>query len=207
MRSIETHEDIAEGVAWLRKNDPRFIPALDLCDQLPLRRREEGFASLLHTIVGQQVSVASAAAIWTRLEDAGLTDEAKVADASEDDLRACGLSRQKMRYASALANARVDYPNLRTMAPPDIIKTLTAIPGIGHWTAEIYVMFSLGHPDVFAHGDLALQEGARMLFGLPERPKEKDMRVMAEDWSPWRAVAARALWDYYARIKRREGIG
>lgn len=92
-------------------------------------------------------------------------------------------------------------------APTDqVVKTLVEVKGIGVWTAEIYAMFALGRADVFAPGDLALQEAARMLFDLPERPKEKDLRAMAEDWSPWRAVAARLLWAYYHVAKEREGI-
>ncbi len=120
-------------------------------------------------------------------------------------MRACGLSRQKIRYAKALAEADIDYVALRTAPTDEVVTTLTAVPGIGTWTAEIYAMFSLGHADVFAHGDLALQEGARMLFGLDARPKERAMRTMAADWSPWRAVAARLLWAYYAVEKQREG--
>ena len=92
------------------------------------------------------------------------------------------------------------------MPARDVIKVLTAVPGIGAWTAEIYVMFSLGRADVFAPGDLALQEAAKLIFGLPERPKEKDFRVMADAWSPWRSVAARIMWAYYKQHKQREGI-
>lgn len=131
---------------------------------------------------------------------------AAVAQSSEEDLRALGLSRQKARYAHALALAEVDYDGLRYVPACEVIKTLTAVPGIGAWTAEIYAMFSLGRADVFAPGDLALQEAAKLIFELPERPKEKDLRVMAEDWSPWRSVAARIMWAYYKHHKQREGI-
>jgi DNA-3-methyladenine glycosylase II len=126
--------------------------------------------------------------------------------ATEADLAACGLSRQKIRYAKALAAARIDYRALREAPTEEVVATLTEVPGIGVWTAEIYAMFSLGRADVFAPGDLALQESARLLFGLPERPKERALRAMAEDWSPWRAVAARALWAYYHVEKEREGV-
>lgn len=111
-----------------------------------------------------------------------------------------------MRYARALAEQRIDYAALRDMPSIDVIKTLTEVMGIGQWTAEIYAMFSLGRADVFAHGDLALQEAARVLLELPERPKEKQMRLIAQDWSPWRSVAARVLWAYYRVVKSREGI-
>lgn len=205
-RLIRTPEDVAEGALWLAAREPRFAHALALCGPLPLRRRRDGFEALLMAIVSQQVSVAAARAIWGRLRLARLTGPRKVLGASDEDLRACGLSRQKIRYARALAAARVDYAALREAPLAEVVATLTAVPGIGVWTAEIYAMFSLGHPDVFAPGDLALQEGARLLLDLPERPRERVLRAMAEDWSPWRAVAARLLWAYYGRAKSREGI-
>jgi DNA-3-methyladenine glycosylase II len=205
-RIIMTEDCVAEGAAWLAAREPQFAWALERTGPLPLRRRDDGFAALLDAILGQQVSVASAAAIWRRLEAAGLTDAAPMALAGDDDLRACGLSRQKMRYARALAEANLDYMALRTAPDDAVIATLVALPGIGRWTAEIYAMFSLGRADVFAPGDLALQEAARVLFGLPARPAEKALRSMAEAWSPWRGVAARLLWAYYRVAKEREGI-
>lgn len=205
-RIIRTEDCVAEGAAWLAARDPRFAAALDLTGPLPLRRQEDGFTALLDAIVGQQVSVASADAIWKRLEAAGLTGQAAMAVASDEDLRAAGLSRQKARYGRALAQSGIDFAALRDLPDAQVVKVLTAVPGIGLWTPEIYAMFALGRADVFAPGDLALQEGARHLFGLPERPKERALRAMAEDWSPWRAVAARALWAYYRVIRSREGI-
>jgi DNA-3-methyladenine glycosylase II len=135
-----------------------------------------------------------------------MTTPEQVQAASQDDLLACGLSRPKMRYARELACAGIDFEALRAAPPDDVMATLTAVPGIGPWTAEVYAMFSLGHADVFAPGDLALQEAARDLFGLDARPKERAFRIMAQAWSPWRAVAARALWAYYRVAKKREGI-
>ena len=126
--------------------------------------------------------------------------------ASDDDLRACGLSRQKIRYARELARSGIAYKGLRTAQTDDVIGTLVEVPGIGRWTAEIYAMFSLGRADVFAPGDLALQEAARILFELDARPSEKAIREMATNWSPWRGVAARLLWAYYRVAKDREGI-
>lgn len=206
MRIIETAADVAEGAAWLAAHEPRFARVLPELEPLPLRRREDGFGQLLSAIMSQQVSVASAAAISKRLEDAGLSEEAAVACASEEDLRACGLSRQKIRYAGELARARIDYVALRQADSATVVKTLTAVPGIGAWTAEIYAMFSLGHADVFAPGDLALQIAAQHLFELDARPSEKELRVMARDWSPWQSVAARLLFAYYRTIKGREGL-
>ena len=173
---------------------------------LPLRLKPEGFAELFSAIVSQQVSVASANAIWGKLFAAGMTTPEVVAQASEERLRELGLSGQKVRYAHALARANIDYAALQEQPSDDAIKTLTAVSGIGPWTAEIYVMFALGRADVFAPGDLALQEAAKLIFDLPERPKEKAFREMAQDWSPWRSVAARILWAYYKHSKQREGI-
>jgi DNA-3-methyladenine glycosylase II len=197
---------VAEGANWLAGREPAFARALPLVGDLPLRREEDGFAALLRAIVGQQVSVASARAIWGRLEGAGLTEAATMAAATDDDLRAAGLSRQKARYGRALAQAGIDFNALRGVSDADVVKALVAVPGIGVWTAEIYAMFALGRADVFAPGDLALQEAARMLFGLEARPSDKALRQMAEAWSPWRSVAARILWAYYRVAKEREGV-
>ena len=205
-RIIETEACVAEGAHWLATREPRFAEALELTGPLPLRRRDGGFHNLLGAIVSQQVSVAAADAIWRRMEAAGMTRAEAVATATEEALRACGLSRQKVRYAQALAAAGIDFDALRGLPDEDVVGTLVALPGIGRWTAEIYAMFSLGRADVFAPADLALQESARLLFGLEARPSEKALRAMASDWSPWRAVAARLLWAYYRVAKDREGI-
>ncbi|WP_299148367.1 DNA-3-methyladenine glycosylase 2 family protein [uncultured Tateyamaria sp.] len=205
-RIIETEADVAEGAAWLAAYDPALARAIKIAGPLPLRRRPDGFAALFNAIIGQQVSTASAAAIWARLEAGGLTSPAPVIAAGEDGLRAAGLSRQKIAYALALAGAGIDYDALRAAPDADVIKTLTAVKGIGVWTAEIYAMFALGRADVFAPGDLALQEAARLIYDLPARPTEKALRAMAADWSPWRAVAARLFFTYYRVAKGREGI-
>ena len=206
MRLIETSADVAEGAAWLAAHDPRFAGLLEQTGPLPLRLKPSGFHGLLEIIISQQVSVASARAIWGRMEAAGMTDAGRVAQASEDDLRACGLSRQKIRYSLALASADINYGALRDLASDAVIARLIEVPGIGRWTAEVYAMFSLGRTDVFAPGDLALQEAARLLFDLDARPSERDFRAMSCAWAPWRAVAARLLWAYYAKAKDREGI-
>lgn len=205
-RIIETPDCVAEGANWLAGAERRFAYALARTGPLPLRRRPDGFEQLLSAIVSQQVSVAAANAIWGRLKTARLTGPRKIMWAGDDELRACGLSRQKIRYARALAGARIDFRALRSAPDEAVIATLTEVPGIGRWTAEIYAMFSLGRADVFAPADLALQESARLLFDLPERPTERRLREMAAPWSPWRAVAARALWAYYHVAKDREGI-
>lgn len=203
---IETDADVATGAAWLADSFPQFAHVLEHTGPLPLRRREDGFTALLSAIVSQQISVAAARGIWAKLEAAGATQAHQIAVLEFDELRVLGLSKQKATYAKALADAGIDYAALRQQPTEAVVKTLVEVKGIGVWTAEIYAMFSLGHADVLASGDLALQEAARVLFDLPERPKDRELREMAKAWSPWRSVAARALWAYYHVIKDREGI-
>ena len=205
-RVISSPADLEEGADWLASRSEVFARLLPDLGPLPLRRKPEGFATLLNAIVGQQVSLASAAAIWGRVVAAGFAIEENAAGASDAELAACGLSRPKIRYTKALATARLPYQNFADMPDQDVITRLCEVTGIGRWSAEIYVKFSLGRADVFAAGDLALQEAARVAFELPARPSEKALREMALDWSPWRAVAARALWAYYRVLKDREGV-
>ena len=205
-RLIATEADVAEGAAWLAGVEPRFAAALIQTGPLPLRLAPDGFAALFNKIVSQQVSVASARAIWGRVEAAGLLTPQAVRAASEDNLKAVGLSRPKMKYARALALADIDYEALRHATDTQVIETLTAVSGIGVWTAQVYAMFNLGRPNVFAPGDLALQESARMLFALDARPTPKQLEQIAQAWSPWRAVAARLLFTYYRIAKDRDGI-
>ncbi len=205
-RIIKNAADVAEGAAWLAKAEPQFFKALDQLGPLPLRLRDDGFEALLSAIVSQQISVAAARGVWAKLEAAGAINADAILALSVEDLRGIGLSRQKAGYAKALAEHRIDFAALRCQRSANVVRELTAVKGIGVWTAEIYCMFSLGRADVFAAGDLALQESARVLFGLPARPKEKELRQMAEAWSPWRAVAARLLFTYYHLIKDREGM-
>jgi DNA-3-methyladenine glycosylase II len=206
MRLITSNADVAEGAEWLANVEPRFAAALQETGPLPLRLAPDGFGALFNKIVSQQVSVASARAIWGRVEAAGLNTAEAVRLATEDDLKAVGLSRPKVKYARALAEAGIDYAALRGATDAQVIETLTAVSGIGVWTAQVYAMFNLGRMDVFAPGDLALQESARVLFDLPARPTPKQLEAMAADWSPWRAVAARLLFTYYRIVKDREGI-
>jgi DNA-3-methyladenine glycosylase II len=205
-RIIETPDCVAQGAQALATLEPRFAYALTLTGPLPLRRQPDGFSALLDAITGQQVSVASANAIWARMLAAGLTQRDAIIDASAQDLRDVGLSWQKARYAKALAMSGIDFDALRLLDDAQVIAQLVTVTGIGTWTAEIYAMFALGRADVFAPGDLALQEGARLLFDLEARPSERGLRAMSQAWSPWRSVAARILWAYYHVEKRREGI-
>jgi DNA-3-methyladenine glycosylase II len=205
-RRIETLDDVAEGAAWLGQQDARFARVLALTGPWPLRRHDDGFPALLDAIIGQQVSTAAARTIAARMQAANLWHESDIAAATEDALRAAGLSRPKARYAQALARSGLDWPALRDLPDEAVIARLTALPGIGRWTAEIYAMFALGRPDVLAAGDLALQESAKHLFDLPARPDDRALRALAHNWSPWRAVAARGLWAYYRHLKSREGV-
>ncbi len=205
-RIIETEADVAEGAAWLAEREPRFGVALEMTGALPLRRRSDGFATLFSAIVSQQVSTASATAIWSRVEALGAHDPIRLIALTDEDLRGCGLSRQKISYARAIVESGVDFDALRTMPNEDVVAELVRIKGIGVWTAEIYAMFSLGRADVFAPGDLALRDAIRLLFEMENRPSEPELRAMSLDWSPWRAVAARLLWAYYRVVNNREGV-
>ena len=201
--TIFSVEDIDRAVVQL--DIPEFHAIHKTCSPVPLRRKPPGFASLLQAIVGQQVSVASAAAIWERIQAAGLSCETALAQASEALLAGLGLSRPKIRYAKALALSGLDYERLAVLPDAEVVTRLTAITGIGRWTAEVYALQSLGRVDVFPHGDLALQEAARQVFHLPARPSETEMRALAENWAPFRAVAARLLWAYYKHHNQGRG--
>lgn len=204
-RIIATQADLDEGCAHLARACPIWAKTLPLLGPLPLRRRDDGFEAIASAIVGQQISIAAAGAIWGRMQDAGLLTEAAIRDASDEELRAAGLSRAKQRYLRGIANAGIDWNALRDMPDDAAIAHLVALPGIGTWTAEIYLKFALGRADVFAAGDLALQEAARIMYDLPARPTPAVLRQLAEPWRPWRAVAARGLWAYYRLAKGREG--
>lgn len=206
MKIIETEADIDEGVTALKRACPLMAKAIEAIGRPPLRRRSDGFDALLQVIVGQQVSTAAAAGIWAKMEEAGLTTEEAVRRASETELRAAGLSRPKARYAAELANAALDYEALRDLPEAEAIALMTNIPGVGRWTAEIYLMFSVGRADIFAPGDLALREAVRELFNMEQRPTIAELDEIAKRWKPWRAVAARVLFAYYRIIKGREGV-
>lgn len=199
-------EDVARGAAWLVQAEPRFARVLEAVNPLPLRLKSPGFGTLVDIIISQQVSLASAAAIRARMVEAGLMQEDAVRVASDEDLQGAGLSRPKVRYVRAVAEATLDYDALTQLSDDDLAVTLTAIKGIGPWTAQIYGMFAMGRADMFAPGDLALQEAARVLFDLETRPDAKALALLAADWSPWRSVAARALFAYYRVIKNRDGL-
>lgn len=200
---LQTEADVHAAVEALALLEPKFGAAVKTAGAPELRAREDGFWALVKSVVSQQLSVQAAATIAGRLETAGLTTPAAVLAATEADLRNLGLSRQKVRYVHGIAGANLDYAALRQSPTEQVVETLTALPGIGRWTAEIYCMFALRHADAFAAGDLALQEGARMLFELDGRPTERALRVRSSAWSPYRGVAARILWRHYGFVKQR----
>lgn len=204
--TIETENDLETGMKFLVKAEPGFKAIYLQTGPLPLRLRDEGFAALLSAIISQQLSVASATAIKGRLKDIGGFEPETLLKLKDNELRTVGMSAQKTRYARALAEADLPYKAFRKYDNEEVIASLTAVTGIGRWTADIYLMFSLGRADAFASGDLALQESAKVVFDLPDRPTAKQLETMSQKWSPWRSVAARLLWSYYQVVKDREGI-
>ena len=166
--------------------------------------REKGYLALKKTIIGQQLSIASAAAIWRRFIDADIRDEKILNGQADKQLRNLGLSRQKISYLKSLADSRLDFDQMELMENEEVIDVLTSIKGIGLWTAEIYCIFSLRRLDIFPAGDLALQEATKYLLDLKSRPLEKEMRKLAKSWVPYRSVCAIILWHFYRNLKSRE---
>lgn len=206
MRLIDAEADLAEGMAHLAAVCPVWARVLPQIGPIPLRRRPDGFAAILDAVISQQLSVASANAIARKLAAAGLDTPPAILAASDEALRACGLSAPKIRYLRGISAAGLDFDALAALPDDEVIAILTALPGIGRWTAEIYLMFALGRADAFCPDDLALQESARLMYGLPERPKGRALAELARPWQPWRSVAARGLWAYYRLAKGREGV-
>jgi DNA-3-methyladenine glycosylase II len=210
MSRIDTDADIATGLAALLTADPRLVAVAAQAGPLPLRRRAGGFSGLATIVVSQQLSTASAGAIWGRLAAAydPFTPQALIR-AHATRLASLGLSGPKIRalkeIAKAIASGRLDCESLPDLPAEAAHAALCAVHGIGPWSADIYLLFCLGHPDAWPAGDLALQEAARLAFALPERPSSKETVALAESWRPWRGVAARLLWAYYRAAKRRDG--
>ena len=201
MLSTEFIKDIAPCVYKLEKRfrlvERNFgLPSFD--------PREKGLVALKKTIVGQQLSIASAAAIWGRFIDADIKDEEILNNQADNQLRDLGFSRQKISYLKSLAESGLDFDKMETMKNEDVINILTGVKGIGLWTAEIYCIFSLRRLDIFPAGDLALQEAAKHLLNMENRPSEKEMRKIAESWVPYRSVCAIILWHFYRNFKSRE---
>ncbi len=204
MQIIRSEEDIREGLEHLLRLDPRLADIAEEAGPIPLRLREPGFAGLAHIIVSQMVSRASAEAIWRRMlpPDGLLTAESYVT-LHPEAWREFGLSRAKAvtlsRIADAVASGHLDLAALSLKPPTEALAALTSLKGIGPWTAEVYLMFCGGHADVFPSGDVALQNSVAAALGLEKRPQAKALASLATMWSPWRSVAARLFWAYYAQ--------
>jgi len=210
-RLIDGEEALAEAAAGLRALDSDLVSMLVATGgPPPLRLREPGFAGLAAIIVSQQVSVASASAIFARLSARLAPLDAHGVMAADDEaLRACGLSGPKIRALRSVARAVAEGLDLGALGALDAVeahRALVAVSGIGPWTADIFLLFCLGHPDAFPAGDLALQEAARLALGLETRPDARRLEAIAERWRPWRGVAARMLWAYYRQAKQRSGM-
>ena len=206
METLETQEELKTHIQALIELEPRFAPVYEQVGVPSLRRNEGGFAALLRAIVGQQLSVAAASSIWQRLVDADLITPKTLIQADNEDLRAQGLSRQKIRYVRSLVDHDIDYQALTTMSDGEVIATLTAVTGIGRWTAEMYLLFSLGRADILAVDDLAIRVAAMALLELPERPTPKQLKVATQSWSPYLSAASLLLWAYYGGLKDKEAM-
>jgi DNA-3-methyladenine glycosylase II len=209
MQRISTLDDISAGLDALCVIDPRLEKVRAVAGEVPLRRSEPGFRSLASIVVSQQVSRASADAIFGRLERLAdpLTPQVLLA-AGEGLFREVGLSRPKQRALLAVSRAVQDGLDLARLCELDAaaaIGAMTAIAGIGPWTAQVYLLFAAGHPDIFPARDVALQSAVGHAFGIDPRPGEKALGKIAESWSPYRGVASRLFWAYYRETRGREG--
>jgi DNA-3-methyladenine glycosylase II len=209
MQRIETLDHVHLGLDALCAADARLLRVREMAGEVPLRLSEPGFRSLASIIVSQQVSRASAAAIFgrlTRLVDP--LDAEGVLAAGEEIFREAGLSRPKQRtllaLAAAVAHGGLDLEGLCGGNPASSMQRLTAVHGVGAWTAEVYLLFAAGHPDIFPARDVALQTAVGHALGIDPRPGEKALIKLAESWSPWRGVAARLFWAYYRETRGRD---
>jgi len=208
---LNTQADLENAVHALVKQDPRLRPGLEVAGMPALRRREPGFAGLAAIVCGQQVSTASAAAIWGRVSAAfDPFHHDALQKARADKLGRLGLSAAKIKTLKNLARElAAERLNLEVLANEDADaahNTLTALHGIGPWTADVYLLFCLGHGDAWPAGDLAVQEAVKLGLGLKTRPTAKQMAPLAEPWRPLRGAAAHLWWSYYRALKKREGV-
>lgn len=208
MKIIETEQDIARALEQLRVADPRLEEVIHVAGPLPLRRRSGGLEGLVQIVVGQQLSIIAADAIWQRLRLAYPEFSAeKLLRARETKLRAVGLSAGKVRTLRAIAAAVRDGLDLQALAEMEADAAhaaLTSVHGVGPWTADIYLMFCLGHPDIFPVGDLALRNAVADAFSMPTPVPPSLVAAEAESWAPWRSVAATLFWAYYGVRKQRK---
>ncbi|MDB5408389.1 MAG: hypothetical protein JWL84_3301 [Rhodospirillales bacterium] len=203
---MEDAARLRAAVDELCRLDPAFAAIEAAAGSLAFRRREPGFATLVRILVGQQLSTAAATTIFARIEAAsGGVAPAFFIENDDAALRTLGLSGQKSRYIRALARAvtdgTLDLAALATLPDESCLDQLTAISGIGAWTARIYLLAALARPDIWPDGDVGLQAAYQSLAGLPARPTAAELAAIAERWRPWRSVAARLLWHYYDRTR------
>lgn len=208
---LDSAEGIARHLRQLVKLDPRLKPVVKRAAPVMPRATEPGFVGLAKVICGQQLSVASARAIWGRFELLdGALDPERYLGLDEALIRATGFSAGKYRtlrvIAEALAARELDFDHIETLPAEEAVALLTQLKGIGPWTAEIYLLFCAGHPDIFPAGDLALQKAVGHALGLGARPSVKDVAAIAEAWTPHRGAAALLFWRYYAVVRDKEGI-
>jgi DNA-3-methyladenine glycosylase II len=208
---LNTQDDLDDAIHALIGLDPRLKPVLEVAGMPVLRRRDPGFAGLAAIVCGQQLSTKAAAAIWGRVSKAfDPFHPDRVRTARADRLGRLGLSAAKIKTLKTIARDLSEGRlNLEVLAEEDADaahNTLTSLPGIGPWTADIYLLFCLGHGDAWPAGDLAVQEAMRIGLGLKARPTVKEMQPLAEPWRPLRGAAAHLWWSYYHAIKKREGI-
>ena len=208
---LDSAEVVARHIEALVGIDPRLGPVRDFAGPVQPRISPPGFPGIAKVITGQQLSVASAAAIWGRFEQLpGALDPVTYLALSEADVRATGFSAGKFRTVRAIAEAMVagllDFDHLETLPADEAVRYLVAHKGIGPWTAEVYLMFCAGHPDVFPAGDLALLKAVQHGLGLDARPTIKEMIGIAGAWAPHRSAAALLFWRYFAVMRDREGI-
>ena len=210
MRPIRTVEDIAAAIVDLIAIEPAFAPVAAMAGDIPLRHRPPGYEGLASIIVSQMVSRASADAIWARLEAlTGVVNADAILAHSVEQLRGVGLSGAKettLRGLAVACRAGLDLEATAYLPAKEAIAELTAVKGIGRWTTEVFLLFCAGHPDVFPSGDVALQTAAGHAFGLEPRPSDKALRLIAARWQPFRSIAARLLWAYYASLRKREAM-
>ena len=208
---LNTQDDLEEAIRALVKLDPRLKPVFELTGMPALRRREAGFAGLAAIICGQQLSTASAAAIWSRLAAAfDPFHHDSLRRARADRLGRLGLSAAKIKtlknLAREIATERLNLDVLANEEADAAHHTLVSLHGIGPWTADLYLLFCLGHGDAWPAGDLAVQEAVKIGLGLKTRPTAKEMAPLAEPWRPMRGAAAHLWWAYYRAIRKREGV-
>ncbi|MGP9689039.1 DNA-3-methyladenine glycosylase family protein [Psychrobacter sp. AOP22-C1-C5] len=206
VHTIENPQELEAHITALTAIEPKFAAVYKQVGTPDLRHNVGGFEQLMRAMVGQQLSVAAAASIWQRLVDTNLTTPQAIREATDETLRTQGLSQQKTRYVRSLVEHDIDFVALKALSDEEVIETLTAVTGIGRWTAEMYLLFSLKRADILAVDDLAIKAAAMELLGLPVRPTPKQLKHLTQDWSPHRSAASLLLWSYYGLLRNKTVI-